>query len=160
MRVSMSGSERAAASGHADNAVVDLEDAGEIVCDLFGPLAYASAAGRAGKRDLAVGNRHGDSEWRRGDADLVGESRTDFRLHEPVGERGPDGGGILEPWAFGEFADGLHASLDRQPFRIEDDVIKARILLLDIEVGAHCAGTSGIVAAPSTLAFSTACGSC
>jgi hypothetical protein len=54
-------------------------------------------------------------------------------------------GNVLESPAFGEFADGLHTSLDRQPFRIEDDVVQARILLLDVEIGAHGAGAGGIV---------------
>jgi len=65
------GLERAAAAGHADDAVVDVAHARDLAGDLLGPLAHAASAGCAGKRDLAVGDRHGDAERRRGKADVL-----------------------------------------------------------------------------------------
>jgi putative restriction endonuclease len=51
-------SERAAAGRHADDAVVDREHAGDAVRDLLRARPQAAAAGRSGKRHLAVGDRH------------------------------------------------------------------------------------------------------
>jgi hypothetical protein len=126
-------SERAAVAGYADNAVVDPEGASEIMCDLLGPLAYAPAAGGA---DLAVGDRDGNLERHRSDADLIGERRTDRRLHELVGERRPYRGGVLKARACGEVADGLQtdsgwsALIDVTDAILDEEVPRARLRLL------------------------------
>src|SRR5258708_1806893 len=87
--VSTSDSERTAATRDAEDTVVDMAHSRNIVRDPLGPHTYAPTTGRAGKRDLAISDRHRDAERRRGQADVLDECRTDLSLHELVGERSP-----------------------------------------------------------------------
>jgi hypothetical protein len=93
---SVPSSERATAGRYADDAIVDLEHAGDRMRNLLGPLTQASAASRSGKRHLAVGDRHRHAQRRHRDAD---ERGTDLCLQKLVGQRGTlvDHGKITPP---------------------------------------------------------------
>jgi hypothetical protein len=65
---------RLTAGRHTNDAVVDLEYTRRGLCDLFGARPHTSAARHSGKRNPVVGDRYSNSQWRRGDADVLNKS--------------------------------------------------------------------------------------
>src|SRR6266849_1235731 len=136
----------AAPRRNADNAVIDLTHARNLMCDLLGPPAQCPARGHPGQRDPPIDGGNRNTGRRNADADLLGQRRIDLDLQKLIGKLRTGRDAIAEAGVFGKLAYRIHTGLDRQTVGVEHDVVKKRVLLLDVERRPQGAGAGGVKA--------------
>src|SRR5262245_31618658 len=103
---------RTTAVRHADDAVVDVVHACNVLRYPLGLGAQTPAAGHTSKSNPAIAGRYSHSGGRHCQADVVLECGIDLNLQQLVRERRTCRRLILKPRVFGKSANRLYARLD------------------------------------------------